>query len=635
MDGRDEGKPFAREKISKPKGKILVRLATGWTPRRIDITSIVDLEWDDYGWGDNILLVDTEQGRLKIKLDISDMSSDQLNRIIWWGPKSPPEEAKDISGSARLRNECILYFSNGVIGDSQFNLGRDGGATVTVSFPEWSVEGEGKSELWISPLQLSRKLPFATGNLSTRADFGDQGYHITGNHLRLSGRYTYYIIRTPEKFGGGQERYWLALDVGGDEVPDSEIFGVELMGLEYVLGGRLRFEQFIGVTDSLESNAMSSATSGSEKNASGLAKPPIEYQSQEVWIAPFFQKLSARLEPGGRSPLNVAVNQYLYSTADSIDVQNMSLHVASAIRTLIRQYVSTRDLQEEATPVHDPHEWREWVDEIANRLSDVSRDPSEMKERLLELGQPRMIDLLRVAVSDAGFDVSSEITNFITNAHNLLEQIEPGHFPGESAIRKELEKDIERQATLRNLFGAFLGAYIDYGGKVNEYTDFSSQQYSRQQPSEKDEDRAYALKFYHAEANVPSLAAIDWPQYDPPSIPDNHLVQYLQDFARKLQAKTNGKVAARLQPLPSTEDDHPTLDFKLYVRVHPSTQTTVFSVDIVGGDMNVYGWVENIDTICTIEELQNFIIQIRDSQDLRQRIERMLLLHERYVDSRL
>ena len=633
MDGSDEGKSFAREKISKPKGEILVRLATGWTPRRIDITSIVDLEWDGYSWGDNILLVGTEQGRLKIKLDISDMSSEKLNRIIWWGRKSPPEEAKDISGSALLRNEQILYFSNGVIRDSQFNIGRDGGATVTVSFPSWYVEGEGETELWVSPIQLSRKLPFATGNLSTRADFGDQGYHITGNHLRLCGRYTYYIIRTPEKFGGGTERYWLALDIGEDEVPESEIFGVELMGVEYVLGDRLTFEQFTGVTASLESNAMSSATSGSEKNASGLAKPPIEYQSQEVWIAPFFEKLTARLEPGGRSPLNVALNQYLYSTADGIDVQNMSLHVASAIRTLIRQYVSTRDLQEEATPVHDPHEWREWVDEIATRLSDVSRDPSEMRERLLGLGQPRMVDLLRVAVSDAGFDVATEITNFITNAHNLLEQIEPAHFAEESAIREKLEKDIERQATLRNLFAAFLGAYIDYGGKVNEYTDFSSPQYSRQQPSEKDEDRARALKFYHAQANVPPLAAIDWPQYDTPSIPDNHLVQHLQDFARKLQTKTNGKVAARLQPLPSTEDGYPTLDFKLYVRIQPSTQTTVFSVDIVGDSMDVYGWVEDVGTIHTIEELQKFIMQIRDSQDLRKRIERMLLLHERYADS--
>lgn len=183
------------------------------------------------------------------------------------------------------------------------------------------------------------------------------------------------------------------------------------------------------------------------------------------------------------------------------------------------------------------------------------------------------------------------------------------------------------------LFRSFLGALICrelkyFGNLYGELPDGSVVKYDEWYDAPKGFKHKQPTKFV-AELLVDSpIGFTSWPQFQAPNVPDSDLLAPFYDSSKKLIAKTNGSVGARLRPRPSVDVNRRIVDFNLYLNRFPREQVTLFSLMFKEDQLEIFGANDFENCIFSQSESEVFLNSFVQSADMKIAVEELLLLEK-------
>jgi hypothetical protein len=559
---------------------------------------------------------------LQIVLSSSTGRSELLEQIGGW---------ENLGGEAVTSDDRRLKLQDGNVSKIESgNLLEGEVDRVTLKFRKWSLEDDAQSSVaWIAPVELPSGAGFevGSGNLVFFAEDDDQTTFLSTGHLYLEGANQYVILRRNKNVGLTHE--WLVIEPLGQQAPNQELLREEFRLLQFTLGIGASVGMVRGVTETLESRtALSIRSHGLQSNVPDWAEAPVPLKDR-TWIRPFFKKLSDELATTETDRGKSAVHMFLNALA-SLDTDTTIILMASALRTLAREYAVANDLIRDAGLISQAQGWREWVQARQSQITDFGvSDWLTLKERIIDSAQPQILDLLNASCSHAGLEPDSRLLEYVSEVHTDFER---RGWTSEAA-----SEDFDRQVATANLFVALLGALVEYEGEIGyrrPYGDF----FDRVQLGNTKGDKPEAERLFSEEISLSERDQVKWPDYELPTLPDIDLIQDLAAFASDLRARTEGRVTASLQPSISrtsvreeerdSEIHH--LRFVLRLTEDPSKQITPFDVHIGEDDKLLYieGWKSNSLSISTTEELIQFKQEIAQSDKMRRYIQQLLLTLE-------
>jgi hypothetical protein len=144
-----------------------------------------------------------------------------------------------------------------------------------------------------------------------------------------------------------------------------------------------------------------------------------------------------------------------------------------------------------------------------------------------------------------------------------------------------------------------------------------------------DEDEPEAFVLYDADvASQPAAVRDLWPTFKVLTVPKDGLLELVETFATALELRTDGRVIAKLQPVPKVDAEAiQYFDFVLASASNLRNRSVLFSLYEPGdGGLVAVEWGEVEVVLADKNDLEKFLAEVATSSETRTRIERMLLV---------
>lgn len=288
------------------------------------------------------------------------------------------------------------------------------------------------------------------------------------NHLRLDGRYTWYIL--------SRDRDSEAFDViiDGDGCPlDRDGLGTDFNALQFSFGAPLRLDTLVALDDPGNVVGCAGVALGGRRatsRARAADGPVPDTTIQECWIPVLFRCLAAAML-GDDLPWGLACNAYLDGVTDpTIDGGYLKLHVALeafAKALLRRDEAESRGAPSPRRLVRDQKEWAAWVAAHAAELRELVA-PVEAPEVFVNKVRSAMNVPSSGVVADALLRLRPPLTVDESCLRELGERNIPAHHgtmnrPG---VEYDVDRDVERVDVLRCLLAALVARACGYTGAI-------------------------------------------------------------------------------------------------------------------------------------------------------------------------
>jgi hypothetical protein len=182
----------------------------------------------------------------------------------------------------------------------------------------------------------------------------------------------------------------------------------------------------------------------------------------------------------------------------------------------------------------------------------------------------------------------------------------------------------ERLLRLRSTYALLLARAIDYQGPVNKFELLRAAPLP--EPETAPPIAREACTYYLVSEIMTGLSV--WPAFALPTLPDSPLVRELVIFAERIRQLTQGKVIARLRPLPKKADDPLQVSFRLLVNNSPSTQVALFTLEIMADGLLVRVWGDGPLPLRNEGDLILFAEQLVASEEFSLQVQRLLLIEQ-------
>lgn len=360
-----------------------------------------------------------------------------------------------------LRNQsALLELVDGRQIKARFGARRSRIGRQKCSFHTWSVHGRTPTR-WVGKV---RGASFGTGNLGVRGP-----EHCSSSHLRLEGRYTWYVLdRRPDEN---------AINVVVEAAQPSELdwnaVGSDFMALQFALGVPLQLETLVALDEPGNVIGCAGAALGSRPARRRPLDGPVPYSRQgECWVAVLFHRLAAAMATS-ELPYALACHAYLDSVAEAtIDGAYLKLQIAleEFARSLRKQEESAAGIARAPTRllVRDKDTWIAWVDDHV----------AELRGMVAEGENPAVfVDKVRSAMnlpsSGVVADVLARLDPPLVVGRDVLNEVRQRNIPVHSGRMNKpgvdyvVDRDVERLDILRSLLVALVSRACGYDGAIS------------------------------------------------------------------------------------------------------------------------------------------------------------------------
>lgn len=585
----------------EPTSALVLKIVSGWSPSPPRLASASTLSWDGCS---------LRPQRVRIVNDHVEVEATSQSDLWDRAHHTDPSRSFLISfeNGLDLQAEKSLFRS--------LSMGQQG-SRATLAGYNWSAhrKGEGGAIItWVA--QLEGDINLHGGNLSTRA-FSEVGGHLTTDHLRLSGAYTYYLVWSRR---AGNKVWHLLICTPDGRRPKRDLLLKDFIALQFVLGRCLRTSLVVGIGPDLSEVYWLGEQYGNQGNNSEPVIPL--FFGKASWAPVLFEKISSSLRsaPDDRRLLS-ALSYYMESLDDHLDGRYLKRHVAveAISRTIL-------DAVETVPSFVDLKKWGKWLHDQESAIREMAEPDCEDELVRVLHAMPGGLHgpWSKTALRSVSVPLSAE-------QEAVLEEYEAVTTTGlfRSEVSDSIESGLRSNAILRTLLTALVARHVGYAGEIAGWEREPRRPYQPPPPDwwpVSEQEIEAASRPYHISGQAPGLHGVMWPEIEYPAVPTSGLVHLLAAFMQELDGKTNGAVAARVQPVPVEAGNDRCFDVKLVVAAHPSTQSLLFTVTESQDGLLVGGWDEDELSIKGETELVEFLRSVAESPSVIARIQRMMLI---------
>lgn len=439
------------EEVPRRAADALVRLVSGSIPKPISRGFFTDLTWGNLDLS-SLRTTESSVTGDAVRIDCSENITPET-WSIWQCATSGENSNKPIRGATDAGLQ--LHAEHGhLAGDGLTNDASGARVTLGLVGHYWSLtRADNLPSIWVGRLQ--GKIHVMPGNL-----FIDHSAH----HLRIQGAYCYYFVRTKL---GSDETWYIVIDVGAPGLPKRSHVYADFLALRFVLGHHLRLDLLSGIDDEGHTIAENGGVFGRAHPDSSRTACPVPshfHSSQEVWVAPFFERLSNAYHGRPEMKLYVPLELYLDALIDHLDGSYLKLHVALEAFAL---NVLEQAPKEKTMIVMCWKEWSNWVNENREKIASFAFD--EHKNSLVEKVRtvvrlasgrvvPNALKYHGIPVTDV---MRAELEGRDVVAHTAL--MSP-------AGDRDYLRELERIALVRTMLVSLVACEIGYHGPIIGWT---------------------------------------------------------------------------------------------------------------------------------------------------------------------
>lgn len=485
---------------------------------------------------------------------------------------------------------------------------------VVITSQDWSIRRSStRAQLWAGIVDTELHLGPGNMSLTTTRSESRGHYRLSGSH------YVYYLIRTgPDRNG----RWIFAVDPQGAPQLDRGLLRDEITNLAFSFGCPFNVSKLHG----LDERGAPVAFEGSDF---GLHHPPRPRVAAPVpergdptgWSVSFFKALSAGFaspDASVRDGLRRAIRHYLDALSDS-SASGFEL------KMLLGSLVAARlVLGERAALVATREPWDGWIAGNRGQIEELAVRglADELMTAIRRCEQPGEASLIRMALSRVGLEITDGMEAAIDAAVGQL-----------SGGRAEERSARQRGVYLRTLLVALLAKKIGYGGPICGWEDRAPHLSDLPaDPSWWKVDGSVTAELFSAEASrtaAPPAASELWPRFrlPLPPVPEGGLIAVIVMFAAALEAKSDGLVAANVEPVPRTSGDKAVFDFYLQSTIRPAARTRLFSIEEAeDGALQITNWTKPKILLRKESDLTSFLEDVAQDNKTRDRVERLMFI---------
>jgi hypothetical protein len=582
--------------LDGPEARLLARLGAGWSPPPFFLPPVVTLLLNEEDFTRQLLSIMLVGSELELR--VRGREAAQLNRTL-------QTVVAYTSGGGQVRGR-VSSTATQVQGSE-----RDIATELLVVCDSWSYTPVSPPLLWVARLAGLAKLP-GPGNLRIEWKRRTRIVRLHSSlRLERPGLTSFFVATTEHSPAGD---VWLCLDSRRSPSGLEEL-SADLQLFRLVLSTPIQPGIFYGLDAEGQTVAAHVAPDESAARAVSVGlQAPVPVRTQQlpqgrlVWAAPFYERLAAAyLRHQTANPVAYSLERYAHTLAP-LDVDTEFLLVGGAISVLIRHLV-------------------EGPGRAATGEMGLAFSQDVGKAVQLPVHQVILPDLEAeyVLLLQVDPDVGLQVANELLQARLVFEQ---GILSGPNGSPAPLSERYDRVQRLRRAYAVLLARAIDYQGAISEFPPLYTEQATGRlhAPKPRAETTRAARQRYHIQADLGGLA--NWPQFHLEPLPENALVRRFLTFADELRQTTQGRVIARLRPLPRRNDEPYRLSFRLLVQNAPVTQVALFTVEITATGLLVRGWSDQPRLLPTEAALLQFEQELVFSEKLRYEMQRLLLIEE-------
>lgn len=601
--------------VPKEVSELLHRLERDWSAPLVPQRVITHFEWGGQDLTSIARLLSVDGDNLDITLTVAEQAGAGKTRQSVSLQPFMDLWAQGVNG--RTEDGLLFTAANAVPTRTSLDIESDvPERTTRVQASHWVLHNpDAPPTLWVG--EIHAPIPEGMGNLTLRSTrkTGQPGAFSRG-HFRFKGaKHTYYLIVRRAR-GPRPASALLAVEKGSGHLDPLEVAEeVDLIG--FALGVPFKINHFFGVDEDVRLLGLLAGNFG-EAPSRNRPDPLVPItNSERSWAPSFFAKLAqhtAATPVQQRASLRTARWYYLSAFGESAGnafVAKMFLAVAAAAR---------QRLGGAPLVVESEESWRSWVQAHEAEIAPLAAP--EMAKQLLaavsDAARPRTFHLIAAALRSSGLAVTEVIENALRKGEHAIEGI------GE--VGPEMYALV---AVLRTLLAALVAREIGYEGSISGWEKHDPFYFFL--PADSD--------WWHVaeETDAPTFFAdvvttkgrIDdlWPSFKMPVVPEEGPIAVLARFAEGLAAKTEGKVLATVQPMPTADPATRDYAFVLRAVALPSAQTTLFTMRPGKNGLKVIGWTTEA-LLKDVAEARRFARTIAKSDEAAARIERLLITAE-------
>lgn len=368
--------------------------------------------------------------------------------------------------------------------------------------------------------------------------------------------------------------------------------------------------------------ACSVASLGLAGQPDGTAVPPVPPSVMPVWAVPFFECVSALRRERPDLRLYIPMHYYLDALSDHVDGAYLKLW--AAIDNLCSDLLRDRGIQE--TLVRDGQAWNLWAQTQATAATAFASEgnASRLADNIRLAARPTDDQLVEIAFDQVGLTLLPEMATVLRERRGVI--LKGLSVSGELA---RVPAIVHRLAIVRCMLVALIARLAKYSGPLAwDFESSTAPQFWRPMPDQSNADTSRLVHRISHRTTIP-FGTSAWPRFEPLQVPADGLIGKLASFAGTLRDRTGSEVEARVDPLPS-DDDETYYDFKLSLPSRPETQSTLFTIEPFSEGIRIVGWGEGELEVRDEEALRTFIREVATSSDTKRRIQQFLTLASRY-----
>lgn len=523
------------------------------------------------------------------------------------------------SDGGRLRGHISANYTQLQVGDT------DTSNELLLRCLEWSYEPSTAPILWAGLLQDIDELP-GPGNLAIRRKSVDR-INTSSGHLRLQrpGLISYFITTKVRSKTG---EVWLCFDGQASE-KTLQLLRLDFQLFRMLLSMPIRPGLFYGLN--VEGRTVAARTNPDEQAArevrTGLsALVPVRYNQIvgnqiQIWVAPFYERLYGQyMQDEMANPISYSLSRYSH-TLTQFDLDTQYELVAGAVAVLIKELIRRTNASAEIQTAKQADQ------QLVERLS-FSQAVERKSDYSNEAGYAELLGLQaeRALLTDLDPQAGPLVADELVEARQLFERgAMQGYHP---SAYQGLLSHYNRVQQLRRAYAVLLARAINYHGPVSRFLSASQEEQAGWMRGEEAsaEIKQEAEHFYLIDEDLSGLTI--WPRFALHAPPENVLLNRFVSFADGLRQSTQGKIIARLRPLPKKGEEPYRLSFRLMVNQAPASQVALFTIEVVPTGLVVRGWTDKPIPLASEVELAEFEQQLSHSAEFDEQVQRLLLIEE-------
>lgn len=613
-DGKTSSEPSSV--FSSEQTRVMLRLTEGWRPALPSLTAPSAVTWGEEVFPVDRCIVRVVGRDLTVELDGIATSSLFLKR---GGDFLRPLQIEYESGT-RLQGRAFA---------SRHQIAFDkSGSSLTLSSREWNAKvPEKQPVLWCG--RLEGGFSVIPGNLVLRRHYrGSDGtpyFQHSSGHLKLEGTRPYAVLRT--NAAGKEEHWWV---IASEELPSRDDLHRDFLAFQFAIGQRLMLPVMTAVDASGEYCNADSVDLGEPALPATAAAPavPIRF-ADRAWLPTFFNLLSRTArEDWGRRHLNLPLSAYVESTAQRglhFRYALLGLSIVAFIDVLAKKNDNHRLL------VNDAEAWKRWIDSQRAILASLATD-GRIDELIQEIDNAQ---LRHATIAEDCRSVGLDLTDSAAKELGRLPRALRSFDPRFDQTPEELPSSHEQLSLLRQVLIGLVATAVEYEGAIDGREQIDTQDVAVAIPQAR---KNWGDKIPLVPEDVATIESapepplVDWPEFGRSPFRDLASVKLVEDFCGRLASKTDGKVIARVNWIPTDQKDSARFQVVLQVAQHPSAQVQLFSFSVVSEfpdtlyveDTTEDGMTGHVLT--GSQAVPTFLAKIANSEATRKRVDRILSL---------